>query len=253
MLQPTAILITGGSSGIGEALALAYAKPGVFLALTGRDSARLAGVADRCRAQGAAVETMTIDVADRAAMAEMIAALDDRHPLDLVIANAGIGAPDGSLEHFDDQLRAVHAVNVTGVFNTVNPLLPRMAARRRGQVAVISSVAGYRGLPSAVAYSSAKAAVKSFGEGLRGMMRPHGIDVSVVNPGFVKSRMTARNRFRMPFLMDAPEAAAIICAGLARNRGRITFPWPMAITAWFMTALPDRLADRLLGRMPKKA
>ncbi|MHA7062538.1 SDR family NAD(P)-dependent oxidoreductase [Azospirillum argentinense] len=252
MRDPRSIVITGASSGIGEELARAYAAPGVALALSGRDSARLEAVAERCRAAGAAVETALVDAADRAAMAEWLSALDARTPVDLVIANAGISAGTGGGVESAEQARRIFQVNVDGVLNSVHPLLPGMQARRRGQIALMASLAGFRGMPGAPAYCASKAAVRVYGESLRGDLAGQGIGVTVICPGFVKSRMTAVNRFPMPFLMETDRAAQVIKSGLARNKARIAFPWPMAATVWLLAALPVALTDVLLRQAPRK-
>ncbi|MGY0788204.1 SDR family NAD(P)-dependent oxidoreductase [Azospirillum argentinense] len=252
MRDPRSIVITGASSGIGEELARAYAAPGVALALSGRDSARLEAVAERCRAAGAAVETALVDAADRAAMAEWLSALDARMPVDLVIANAGISAGTGGGVESAEQARRIVQVNVDGVLNSVHPLLPGMQARRRGQIALMASLAGFRGMPGAPAYCASKAAVRVYGESLRGDLAGQGIGVTVICPGFVKSRMTAVNRFPMPFLMETDRAAQVIKSGLARNKARIAFPWPMAATVWLLAALPVGLTDVLLRQAPRK-
>jgi short-subunit dehydrogenase len=127
-----------------------------------------------------------------------------------------------------------------------------MRPRGRGQIAIMSSMTAFRGLPSAPAYSASKAAAKAWGEALRGRHARDGIEVSVVCPGFVESRMTEGNRFPMPFLMTADRAAAIIQRGLARNRGRIAFPWPTYAVAWLLGALPAAVSDRLTRDLPKK-
>lgn len=250
---PGCIVITGASSGIGRALAEDYAAPGVLLALTGRDPARLDDTAVACRARGAEVETAVVDVSDAAAMAAWLTALDDRRPVDLIVANAGIssGTAGGGGESAE-QTRRIMAVNVDGVMNTVLPLLPRLRARRQGQIALVSSMAAFRGFPGAPAYCASKAAVKVWGEALRGWLAADGVRVSVICPGFVASRITAQNDFPMPFFMDAPRAAAIIRRGLARNRGRIAFPLPMYMASWLTGALPDRLIDLIARRLPKK-
>lgn len=252
MRDPRSIVITGASSGIGGELARAYAAPGVALALSGRDSARLEAVAERCRAAGAAVETALVDAADRAAMAEWLSALDARAPVDLVIANAGISAGTGGGVESAEQARRIFQVNVDGVLNSVHPLLPGMQARRRGQIALMASLAGFRGMPGAPAYCASKAAVRVYGESLRGDLAGQGIGVTVICPGFVKSRMTAVNRFPMPFLMEAERAAQVIKSGLAHNKARIAFPWPMAAAVWLMAALPVGLTDVLLRQAPRK-
>lgn len=246
------VVITGASSGIGEALALAYAGPGVALSLTGRDAARLDAVAERCRATGAAVRADVVDVADRAAMAAWFVGVDAAHPVDLVIANAGISAGTGRAGESEEQARRIFAVNLDGVLNTVYPAIEAMRARGHGQIALMASLAGFRGLPGAPAYCASKAAVRVLGESLRGDLAGQGIGVSVICPGFVRSRMTARNPFRMPLLMDAGPAAALIRRRLARNAGRISFPWPIAAAVWLLSALPAGWVDGIAAALPRK-
>ena len=256
MRHPRVILITGASSGIGAALARAYAEPGTTLLLLGRAAERLAQVAASCRETGADTITSAIDVTDRVALLTWISGTDDRTPIDLVIANAGIsGGTSGKADSGGEdeaQVRRLFAVNVEGVLNTVQPLIPRMRSRRNGQIALMSSLAGYRGVAGAPAYCGTKAAVKAYGEGLRGALAADGIAVSVICPGFVESAMTAVNDFPMPFLVPADRAARIIRSGLARNRARIAFPWPMAALAWLGGTLPPALTDSVINRLPRK-
>lgn len=251
-MNPEAILITGASSGLGEAMARHYAAPGITLFLSGRDPARLEAVAAAAREAGAEVLAQVLDVTDKAAVAAWTQACDDHRPLDLVVANAGIsGGTAGGVEG-GEQTRAIFAVNVDGVFNTVLPAVALMRARRWGQIAIVSSLASFRGMPGAPAYCASKAAVRVWGEGLRGELARDGIRVSVICPGFVTTRMTAVNDFRMPFLMDSARAARIMADGLARDRGRISYPWPMAALSWLGAALPDRVMDWLARRLPAK-
>lgn len=244
----TSIVITGASSGIGEALALDYAAPGVALALTGRDAARLQAVADACRAKGATVEAGQIDVADRAALGPWLAKFDDVHPVDLVIANAGISIDkdNSSLDDFSI-VRKTLDVNVGGVLNTVEPLIGRMTARRRGQIAIVSSLASFIGLPYSASYNASKAAVRVWGESIRYVLRKKGVGVSVVCPGFVTTRLTANAPFHMPFLMTSARASSIIRKGLARNKARIAFPLGTKAAVWFGSVLPGSWTARLLG------
>ncbi len=250
--QPRAILITGASSGIGAALARRYAGAGRTLFLGGRDAMRLSAVAADCRKAGARAETAAIEATDREATGAWIEASDDAAPLDLVIANAGVSAGTGGAGEDGEQARRILAVNVEGVVNTVLPALGRMLPRRRGQIAIMSSLAGLRGFPGAPAYTASKAAVRVWGEALRVHHMDDGIGVSVICPGYVATPMTATNRFRMPLLMDADRAADIIERGLARNRGRIAFPWRLYAVVMLIAALPGPLVDPILRRLPRK-
>ena len=255
MADPNAILITGASSGLGAALADEYAAPGVRLFLSGRSAERLEAVAQRARAQGADCEIAVVDVCDAAAVKAWVEACDDAAPLDLVIANAGISAGTAGRDGAEpgEQVRAVFATNVDGVLNTILPAIERMEARGHGQLALVASLAGYRGVPGAPSYCASKAAVKVLGEGLRGSLHGKGLKVSVICPGYVRTPMTDVNDFPMPLIMDAGRAARIIRKGLARNRGRISFPLPMTAAVWLLQALPPAWTDPILRRLPRKS
>lgn len=247
----THILITGASSGIGVALALRYAVPGVRLSLHGRAQDRLAGVATEAERRGAKVTITCGDVTDTAAMESWVIAIDRDQPLDLVIANAGIsGGTFGGSDR--TSVEAIFAVNLTGVLNTVNPAAMLMARRGQGQIAIMSSLAGFRGLAGAGAYSASKAAVRIYGESLRADLAPHGVKVNVICPGFIQTPMTNVNPFPMPFLMDADRAAWIIQKGLAKNRARIAFPWPMHLLVNLLALLPLDFVIRLTRDRPRK-
>ncbi len=201
---------------------------------------------------GADVSATVLDVTHRSDMAQWIAELDTRRPLDLVIANAGISAGTGSGGESEDQARQIFETNLIGVLNTIHPAIERMRPRRRGQIAIMSSLSAFISLPGTPAYAASKAAVRSYGESLRGALLADGIRVSVICPGFVETRMTARNPFPMPFLMTAERAARIIRRGLERDRARIAFPWPTYMVAWLIGTLPPGLIGPILRRLPKK-
>ncbi len=265
MRDPVTILITGASSGIGAELARQYAAPGRNLILGGRDEDRLGETVQACARVGATTHHQIVDVTDQAAMADWIADADNWSTIDLVIANAGISAgTGGGSGEPAAQARRIFRTNVDGVLNTVHPALERMQARPRstkasrrarprGQIAVMSSLASFRGFGGAPAYCASKSAVRTYGESLRNALASEGIQVSTICPGFVRSPMTEVNSFAMPFLMDVDRAARIIRRGLARNAGRIAFPWPMYALAWLLAALPPALTDRGLQRLPAKA
>lgn len=249
------ILITGASSGLGEALALHYAKEGHRLILGGRNPERLNAVAAACTALGAETHFQAGDVTARSIMHQWIVGIDKRFPLDLVIANAGISGGTGGTV-LSSSLAASHQIfetNLNGVMNTIDPILPRMIERGRGQLALVSSLAGFAAWPGAPAYSASKAAVRFYGQALHARLKPAGLKVSVICPGFVKTRMTDANRFPMPFLMTSEKAAKIIAHRLlVSNPPMIVFPWPTAFVSRALGLLPPSLAGWVLSQAPEK-
>jgi short-subunit dehydrogenase len=247
------IVITGASSGIGAALAKAYAAPGIRLGLIARRMEKLESLAAECRAKSAEVWLESADVTVQAQITTVLLSADEKHPIDLLIANAGISGGTFGAGESEVQARAIFNTNVTGVLNTVHPILPRMQARRSGQIALMASLAGFRGLPSAPAYCASKAAVRLYGEGLRGELARFGVKVNVICPGYIDTPMTQTNHFPMPFLMTVEKGASIIIKGLQHNEARIAFPWPTAFGAWLLGVLPPGWTDPLLQHLPKKA
>ncbi|MFN3231190.1 MAG: SDR family NAD(P)-dependent oxidoreductase [Alphaproteobacteria bacterium] len=247
--NPKSILITGASSGIGAALAEQYAEAGVTLFLGGRDPDRLDAIAQRCRTKGAAVLTQVCDVVDEAGMRAWIEASDDHQPLNLVIANAGIAGGTPHVSGLQEVALTVFEANVTGIFNTIHPALERMAKRpwpvSDAQIAIMSSMWGHLGSARSPAYVSSKAAVKAYGQSLRGAVRHMGIGVTVLCPGYVRSAMLNESMASVPFLIDADKAARIMRRALARNKARITFPWQVRWLAMIAINLPGWLVDRL--------
>jgi len=252
LVEPKSILITGASSGIGWALALEYSSTGVHLALCGRNPNRLHKIAMLCRAKGANVLYQVMDVQNRLEMADWIALIDRHFPIDLIIANAGISSGMDINITEEEQIRDIFSVNMVGTLNTVLPIIEPMRLRRKGQIAVLSSLAGFRGMPSAPAYCASKAAVRSYGEGLRGRLSGDGINVNVICPGFVKSRITDANDFKMPFMISASKASRLIKKGLEKNCPRIAFPWQSYFLVRLISALPLKWTDKLLSKTPKK-
>ena len=247
------VLITGASSGIGEAVALYLAAHGVKnLFLSGRNAERLNDVAVRCRALGATVYPQIISVCDKEAMARWIADCNQTAELDLVFANAGVSTGEETAENVYNTFNT----NVMGVLNTITPAAEIFKARADKKaaktMAITASIAGYHGLPSCPSYSATKACVKAYGEALRGTLKADNIDVSVICPGFVKSRITDKNTCPMPFFMSAEKAAEIIVQRLKKNVGLIAFPWPMRLATWFLSILPNRLTDWLYAALPHK-
>jgi short-subunit dehydrogenase len=244
LLPFKSILITGASSGIGAALARHYAAAGITLILTARNETRLNAVANDCRARGAVVQTLSVDVRDRLRMKQLIEEVDAATPIDLVIANAGIAA--GAGVSADD----VFAVNVNGVLNTIHPLIPRMVARGRGHIAIMSSLASIYPLPSAPAYSASKAAVRYYGDALRASLAAHRVHVSVICPGWIATPLTDQNTFPMPLMMSASHAASIIARNVAKKKKRIAFPKRLYFPLCVFAALPFFMAAPFFDRLP---
>lgn len=236
----TSIAITGASSGIGAALARAYAGPGARLALHGRDRDRLDAVAESCTSRGAAVETGVFDIRDRSAVEDWMNAVDERAPLDLAIANAGIlhGTPGGNdHEGFEIGLTVIET-NLIGSISAASLALDAMTGRGRGQVAFVSSLAGYVPHPDWPAYCASKAALIAYGIAVRERVRASGVRVNVICPGWVKTPMNAAFSMWRPFEMTPEKAAARIVHGLSRDEPVISFPRQIAIASRLGRLLP---------------
>jgi short-subunit dehydrogenase len=251
MRNPASLLVTGASSGIGAALAKAYARPGMRLALTGRNPERLSDVAGAARAAGATVIERALDIRDEGALASWIAAIDAAHPLDLVIANAGItgGHHGPGAEESLDEVRQLMEINFLAACVTVQAALGPMRRRKRGQVAVMSSIAGMRGLPYAPGYCASKAALIAYADSLRAFLRAEGIEVAIVLPGFIDTPMVARVIGPRPMMISSDRAAEIIRRGLERGKTRIGFPLPLYWLQRAAMLLPAAPVDMFLNRL----
>lgn len=246
---PRSVLITGATGGIGGALACAYAAPGVRLFLQGRNHARLAELSARCTTLGAAVETSALDVRNRAELVAWLHDVGARAPLDLVVVCAGINiniGPDGAGERWQDT-EALIDINITSAIATVDAVLPAMRARGHGQIALFSSLAAYFGLPITPSYCASKAAIKAYGEALRGWLAPEGIRINVVMPGFVESHMCDEFPGPKPLLWPADKAALFIRRGLAADKARISFPFPLNLGSWYLAVAPAAIAQKLVS------
>ncbi len=245
------VLITGASNGIGASLALQYAKNGKTLSLIARNESRLNEIVKKCQSYGAQVTPYIVDVNETDALQQTIADIDRKNPIDLVIANAGVTSnigPNGEEEPWSDVKHLVNT-NLLGAMATLSPLISPMRKRGQGQMAVVSSLAAYRGLPITPAYCASKAGIKAYGEALRGLLRNDGVGVSVVMPGFVISDMSDKFPGKKPFMITSEKAAEIIEKGITKNKARISFPFPLNVGTWFLSLLPASIADFLLDKL----
>ncbi len=246
------ILITGGTSGIGYGLAEKYLIQGCRVIITGRSSEKLENVKKKLESYSNLLELKLIDVRDEEEMKNYLLQMDDLYKIDIVIANAGISAGVSDNTNFNDIAKEVFDINVYGVFNTVHPLLERMKQRKKGHIVLISSMSAFFGLTSAVFYASSKAAIKSYGEGLRILMFDYNIDVTTIFPGFVESNITRSNKFKMPFFMDTKSAIDIMVKGIAHKKGYISFPKKMQFLVYVISILPFWLREKILKALPHK-
>ena len=253
---PKSIVITGASSGIGRALALELAEPCVALGLVGRQDSKLDEVAALCRAKGALVVTGQIDVTDAIGLSIWFKRFDEMHPIDWVLANAGVTGSIGSDRALEPSIEAndLLAVNLNGVLNTVYAALPLLRERKYGQIGLMSSLAAWRGMALTPAYSASKAGVKAYGEALRDLLAPEGIGVSVICPGFVDTPMSDRFPRHRPGMISAELAATKIVAGTRANKAYVAFPRSFILGLRLLNLLPFDLGSfflRLMGLQPK--
>jgi short-subunit dehydrogenase len=231
------VLITGATGAIGSALAREYAAAGTRLVLHGRRADLLEELAARCRSAGAEVETHHFDLRDIAQTRQWVQAVEGRHGIDLLLANAGMNTNTGERGEGEDWQAASELIdlNVKATLALVHAALPGMRRRRDGQIALMSSLAGYFGLPVTPTYSASKAALKAYGEALRGWLQPEGVRVNVVMPGYVDSAMCRAMPGPKPFLWLPDKAARVIRRGLERDQARISFPFPLNLGCWLLS------------------
>lgn len=233
-------ILTGASSGIGRELALELSRRGYELVLLARRGELLDALVGELKTPAVAVPC---DVTDREAVQK---AVRENGPFDLAIANAGVSIPGHATKFNLDEAEQTIRINVLGMMYLFDAVIPAMIERRSGRFAGVASLAGLRGLATAAPYSASKAAMQAFLEASRIELAPYGVGITIINPGFVATPMTEKNRYRMPFLVQAPKAAEIIANGLERGARVIEFPRPMSLLMRFMRLVPDALYERMM-------
>lgn len=245
------IFITGASSGIGESMARFYAKRGAQLGLAARRADMLEHLADELLPRPA---VYALDVRDAEALKYAAKDFIDRFGVpDIVIANAGVSR--GTLTESADDLKIfqeVFDINVMGMVNTFHAFVEPMKVARRGTLVGIASVAGFRGIPGGGAYSASKAAAIRYCESLRVELRDTGVSVVTICPGYIKTPMTAVNRFKMPFLIDVDEAVIRFARAIDARISFTVIPWTMGVAARVLRVVPNWLYDRVFSQMPRK-
>jgi short-subunit dehydrogenase len=248
-------ILTGASSGIGHALAHELVRRGWDLALLARRKDLLDELSQELNARGGKTVALACDVTDRDAVRAAVRAGEEilGGPFDLAIANAGVGVPTNATRFKIDDAELMVRVNVLGLLYLVDAVAPSMVERRAGRIAGVASIAGLRGLPTSSVYSATKSFMQSFLEASRVELASRGVGVTIVNPGFIRTPMTAKNRFKMPFLMSAEEAATIIADGIERGDREVEFPRPMSLLMRGMRLVPNALFDRMTQGYTRRA
>jgi short-subunit dehydrogenase len=246
-------IITGASSGIGWSLAKQLAGQGCKVGLVARRLDNLTALAGEIEKAGGIAAYAPADVGERAAIVEAIHTVARQlGPVDLLIANAGVGAPTLISPMNVSDVEKMIRVNVLGVIYSIEAVLPEMLERKKGHIAAVSSMAAYAGLPGEWGYTSSKAAVNNLMDGLRIQLRDKGIAVTTICPGFVKTPMTEVNEFHMPWLLEADDTARRIVWALARKKKVFNFPWQMSVLMWITRRLPDWIVARAMGKYNEK-
>lgn len=244
------VLLTGASSGIGEGIALALGKKGAVLGLIARRKEMLEDLADRCKRAGGKARVFAIDVTDEQSVA--LAADEMRSEfgrIDILIANAGIGGNDDATRAYKPQsVKKVIDINLLGSVNAVHAVVPRMIDRGSGHLVAISSLAGFRGLPKSAAYSASKAGMTAFFESVRLDLKPKGIDVTIIQPGFIRTPLTSGRANKMPFLMELDDAIPHFIRAIEKRKRFAAFPWQLATIVRAGKFMPAWIYDRIAGR-----
>jgi NADP-dependent 3-hydroxy acid dehydrogenase YdfG len=241
MATPATVFITGASSGLGRGLALHYANEGAKVFAVARRKEEL----DKLALESPNIVPTPLDVQDHEKLAK---AIEDIGDLDLIIANAGIGQPTSARKMDWRVVRRIMDVNVTSACVTIAAALPRMVARNSGHVVAVASLAAFRGMPGNASYCASKAALHIWMESIRVDLLKTKVRATTIYPGFVKTEMTAKNKYKMPFLMELDDAVKVMSKGLARGAPTIAYPLPMVALTRTLGAIPRSIYEPLASR-----
>jgi short-subunit dehydrogenase len=244
------VFLTGASSGIGEGLALDMAQRGATVGLFARRSGLLNDLAQRCETVGGKARAFAGDVRDATEVKRAAAALHREFGrIDILIANAGVGGNDFETRNLEpDAVKKVIDINLIGAVNSVHAVLPEMMKSRSGHLVAVSSLAGFRGIPKSAAYSASKAGMTAFFESVRLDTLGTGIYVTIVQPGFIRTPLTAGRKSKMPYLLDVEDALPVIRKAIEKRKKFCAFPWPTATLVWAGRLFPAWLYDRIAIR-----
>jgi short-subunit dehydrogenase len=243
------VFITGASSGIGKGVALEIAARGAHLGLLARREELLNELVDEARARGVKAIAIAADVRDAKAVREAADRVrNELGPIDILIANAGIGTSDHALLLTPEHAANVISINVLGAVNSVAAVLAEMMERKRGRLVAISSLAAYRGLAKSAAYCASKAALSSYFESLRIDLRDSGVGVTIIHPGFIKTPLTAGREARMPYLMELDDGVKKIVSAIEREKKSYAFPWQLATIVRAGLIMPTAMYDWIASR-----
>ncbi len=251
-LHKKTIIITGASSGLGKALATKYAAKDTRLFLFARDQQRLEEVAVICKSYQAEVISIICDVRDKEQIAIHLAEIIKNNKIDILINSAGVSAGTLDKPETSQQVEEIFATNLNGSLNFILPCMQHMIKNKSGTIVMISSMAGMLGIAGAPSYSASKAAIKIFGDALRGYLTQFNVQVCVVIPGYIDTPMTKVNKFPMPFKISASNAAQIIINGVNARKGLIIFPKLTYFVLKLMNLLPYQLLDYINSKLPGK-
>ncbi|QDH14149.1 SDR family NAD(P)-dependent oxidoreductase [Formicincola oecophyllae] len=245
------ILITGGSSGIGAALAELYARPGVAITLWGRNQERLQKTAEACRAKGALAEGVVVDLTNPEAAVEAFIRADSERPVDVLINSAGLAdiRPEGALTEPAEQAIAMSQVNFTTPVALGCEAGERMARRGYGRIAFLGSVASFHDLPLATVYAGSKAGLGRFSTALHAALHPHNVAVTLIAPGFIDTPMSQRLEGDQPLLVPVPVAARKIKRAIDQGRATLVFPWAFQLTRFVEAILPRPFVHFVLRKL----